>query len=353
MVGLHNPASQGQPTPGLSGSFPRRPDHERNRWVAEHRRNTGRDRTPRVVVVTPNQDVGRRRSAAVPQGLDRLGRRPLRFQLFDLLQQWLGKRLEGLVALQQLSDQLVPGKRLLLLGQRLPQTLSLDVDPVLNVIDLNAQPVVLGLVLVGDNVQPTNSELVSLLRASDRFQPVVLVKGPLEDRGQPVIVPLRDRVVLVIVTPCALDGQPQHDGAEHIKLVGDDVEPIRDEGHLTFTGAVGRHSHEARRHQVLINLLADFRRVLVIDQFIACELFHQETVVGPVAVEGADHVVPIPPRVRPHVIGLKLPAKRIGIAHRVEPVAAPAFAVAGRGEQPIDQASERPGAIVIEKLLQL
>ena len=70
------------------------------------------------------------------------------------------------------------------------------------------------------------------------------------------------------------------------------------------------------------------------------DLLADELVVRLVVVERVDHVVAVAPRVRPRVVLLE--ARRVGVAGHVEPVPAPALAVVGRGQQPVDE--PLPGA---------
>ena len=66
-------------------------------------------------------------------------------------------------------------------------------------------------------------------------------------------------------------------------------------------------------------------------QEITGELFGQETVVGQVAVEGVDDVVPLTPRMR--IDQVRLLAVRFREANHIEPVPRPALAVGGAGEE--------------------
>ena len=70
------------------------------------------------------------------------------------------------------------------------------------------------------------------------------------------------------------------------------------------------------------------RRIL--PQRIADKLLADEAIVGRVVVKRADHVIAIRPRVRP--LRVHLEAMRVRIAHDIEPMLRPAFAVARRCE---------------------
>ena len=70
----------------------------------------------------------------------------------------------------------------------------------------------------------------------ERLQPVVLVIRAFKDGGQPVIVALRQRIVLVRVAVRALHGQAQDGRAKHIDFIGDHVQPVIGEIHFTLAG---------------------------------------------------------------------------------------------------------------------
>ena len=172
-------------------------------------------------------------------------------------------------------------------------------------------------------------------RADLGLEPVVLVVGPLEDRDQAVIVAVRDRVELVGVAAGTLQRQPHHGRAQDVDLVGDHLEPVGEEAGDVRPGRVGGHAQEAGRDQVVVDLRRDLRRVLVVGQFVAGDLFEEEPVVRLVGVERPDDVVAIALGVRPGQVLLALPL-RVGIAGQVEPVPSPALAISGRREQAVD-----------------
>ncbi len=78
----------------------------------------------------------------------------------------------------------------------------------------------------------------------------------------------------------------------------------------------------------------DQRVVIVGLELVAGQLLADEPVVGQVVVEGADHVVAILVGVGAEAVLLE--AFGFAVADDVEPVLGPAFAVAGRGEQAVD-----------------
>ena len=64
-----------------------------------------------------------------------------------------------------------------------------------------------------------------------------------------------------------------------------------------------------------------------------------------------DHVIAIPPCGDEKVVGLE--PGRVGVAHQVQPVAAPTLAVARRSEQAIDQLFVGVGGLVVDELFHL
>ncbi len=80
---------------------------------------------------------------------------------------------------------------------------------------------------------------------------------------------------------------------------------------------------------------------------VAGELLADETIVRLVAIEGMDDVIAITPGVRPIFVQAK--TVRLGIAGQVEPVPAPAFAVARAGKQTVHQPVVGIGSSVGEK----
>ena len=71
---------------------------------------------------------------------------------------------------------------------------------------------------------------------------------------------------------------------------------------------------------------------------VAGHLLPQERVVGLVGIEGVDHPVAIAPCMGAELIALV--AMAVGVVGDIEPVPGPALPVAGRGQEPIDEALE-------------
>ena len=161
-----------------------------------------------------------------------------------------------------------------------------------------------------------------------------------EERLQLVVVFLRDRVVLVIVTSGASDGQPEEHRADGI---GDVVENLLAALHQVAGVAFIRIVAIERRGHACVRVVGP--------QFIAGNLFTDEPVVRLVLVERLNDVVAILPDVRAGFVGLE--ALALGIAGQIEPVSGPALAVVGRRQQAIHDTIERAGCIVGQKRVHL
>ena len=84
---------------------------------------------------------------------------------------------------------------------------------------------------------------------------------------------------------------------------------------------------------------------------VAGDLLAEELIVGQVAVERANDPVAIPVRLRHGIV--RGVAARVGVAHHIEPVPAPALAVAGRSQQAIHDLFEGLRRRVGEKRVHL
>ena len=148
-----------------------------------------------------------------------------------------------------------------------------------------------------------------------------------EERLEPVVVFLEDRIELVIVAAGTADAQAKENVAGHVgEVVLDRMPLFHDVALVVF---VDPEPEEARGHHQ--GRIA--RRDLV-----AGKLLGDETVVGHVVVQGADDVVAIAPGLG--TIGVRAVAVRLGVAHQVEPVPGPALAIPRARQQAIDQAIE-------------
>ena len=156
-----------------------------------------------------------------------------------------------------------------------------------------------------------------------------------EDAVEGVVVGLSDRVVFVIVAAGATERQAEEGAAGGVDGVFERQVPqfIRGGGIapgqcqvaggddlFVTTGIVGRW---------------------VGGEDVAGELFADELIERLVVLEGVEHVVAVEAGFGDGIIGVV--AGRVGVAHDVEPVASPAFAVVGRGEQAFDEAGPGVG----------
>lgn len=158
----------------------------------------------------------------------------------------------------------------------------------------------------------------------------------------------------MVVALGAGDGEAEERGADDLEGIGDDL--VAGGGGIDRArgGAVGGHAEKAGGDEPLASLgvLGGGGRVGVAfeGEFVAGELFEQEAVEGQVLVEGADDVVAVFVGVGPRgvVVGVTV---RIGIPGDVEPVPGPAFAIAGRGQEFIDQTFVGFGGVVAQELI--
>ena len=159
---------------------------------------------------------------------------------------------------------------------------------------------------------------------SDADQPF---RTRLEDAIERVVIASRDRVELVIVAARALHGQRHRSPGDHIDAVIDNLVRDPDE-----TAAA---CDEAHRGQV---------RRTVGNELIRGDLEEQETIVGKIVVERADDPIAISMSVNEEPLFAPIDITfRIGVTRDIEPMPAPALAIAGRGEQAIDYLANASG----------
>ena len=148
----------------------------------------------------------------------------------------------------------------------------------------------------------------------------------------------------MVVAAGAADRQGEKGAAHGVDLLVDDVDQ-----HLVDV-LLGEHlgaEHEETRGGDLLEAL----RVGLRRHQVAGDLLPDEAVEGLVAVQGVDDVVAVAEGVGEGDVLVE--AVRVGVAGDVEPVAAPAFAVVGRGEEPVDDPGEGVGALVGQEVLDL
>ena len=85
--------------------------------------------------------------------------------------------------------------------------------------------------------------------------------------------------------------------------------------------------------------------------FVAGKLLLHEAIIRLVVVERFDHVIAVAPHAG--TIAVILEAVRLGVAHHVEPVLRPAFAVVRRRQQPIDELLIRIGCVIVDERIDL
>ncbi len=166
-------------------------------------------------------------------------------------------------------------------------------------------------------------------------QPIVLVKGPLKDRFEAVVVAVRDGIVFVRMAAAAFHRQPHHAGTHDLDRIANHAEPFRDKVHRPRTRLINPHPQKPGGDQVVHHLLRDDRGVFVIGELIARELLQQKPVVRLVAVEGPDYIVAVLPGDFAHRVG-RHAAFGVRITRHIEPISAPAFPIMRRGEKLID-----------------
>ena len=155
-----------------------------------------------------------------------------------------------------------------------------------------------------------------------------------EHAVQRVIVVGRNRVVLVVVAAGAGDRQAQQAAGRRVDLVVDVV--------VVVVELAARRQKAERGQGVLV--VASILR-----QAVGGQLLGDELVVRQIAVERPNDVVAVGVGIRkPPLLGEGV-ALGIGVAGHVEPVPAPALAIMGRGQQPIDQPLVGIGCTIGEK----
>ena len=216
-------------------------------------------------------------------------------------------------------------RRQILLGRpfgKLPQIEAhLHPQPPLHDGDLVARHVVANR-LAALEFAPVVGQSRRLLRTADNRRKFGRLAGG-EGGGEGVVVARGDGIVLVVVAAGAGDRQPHQPAADDVDLVVEEVVAVAElhaDGEEAETGQ--RRVVRGEPHLVGGNLLGD------------------EPVPGDVAIERPHTVVAVGVGEGELREADGTPAVGVGIAGDVEPVAPPAFAVAGGGEEAIDYAAE-------------
>ena len=138
-----------------------------------------------------------------------------------------------------------------------------------------------------------------------------------------VVVAGGNGVEFVIVAAGAGDGEAEEAAGDDVDAVVDDVVLLAEK-----TAAEGVEAHRGEGGLIVAER-----------ELVGGELFDDEAVEGEIGVEGADDVVAVGVREGEAAFGVADEiALRVGVAGDVEPEAAPAFAVAGGGEEAVDGA---------------
>ena len=164
-----------------------------------------------------------------------------------------------------------------------------------------------------------------------------------EEGVEPVVVALRERVVLVAVALGAAEGQPQPDRGRRARPVLGRLDP-----ELLLVVPADRRPVE---HRHAVEAGGDSRSQRPAGQQVAGQLLDREPIEGHVAVEGVDHPVAVPPGIGP--VAVVLVAVAVGIADQVEPRPGPALPEMRRGEQAVHEPLVGVGPPVRQELLHL
>ncbi len=159
---------------------------------------------------------------------------------------------------------------------------------------------------------------------------------------------MRNRVVAVIVALGATHRQSQKGGGNDLDGVRDTLVSRLDCNRAFSGGAIGSHAQETGGHQFFPRgggqVLVRRPQHLIL---IAGQLLLNELIEWFVLVERLDHVITILVRIETDpVAGI---AVGVGVAGHVEPVAAPALAVARGVEQAVQQAFVGIGGRISQK----
>ena len=172
-----------------------------------------------------------------------------------------------------------------------------------------------------------------------RLDPVLDVERRIEDRLKLVVLLLGDRLELVVVALGALESQSQERRAddldrslEHGVLVGADLVGVA----VALARAVLSVPQKMGRDEQVDRRRGGVGPATVAGQLVAGQLFADDLVERPIGVERADDIVAVAIGERAVGVGAEV-SVGIGVARRIQPVLAPALAVARRGQQAIDE----------------
>ena len=163
-----------------------------------------------------------------------------------------------------------------------------------------------------------------------------------EDGLQAVVILLLDRIELMVVAAGALGGRRE----ESAGRVRHHVITVEGAGDLAVEFGLGEFGvadpvPRTGGNKALGDVAIGRRGV----ERVAGQLFFDKAGVGLVVVEGADHVIAVGPGVGTELV--LVVAVGVAVVDDVEPVAAPAFAIAGRGQQAVGGAADGGGQVLV------
>ena len=167
--------------------------------------------------------------------------------------------------------------------------------------------------IVTQRLQPVAQLRTLLLLPGRRHLEHDLVLG-LEERDQPVVVALGDRIVLVVMATRTPEGAAEPDGRRRVGAVEQPL-PAR----------LGRvDAALVVQHRVAVKARRDARALVGVRQQVAGQLLDREAIERQIAVERIDDpVAPLPHRPR----AVEVVAVGVGIAREIEPRTRPVLAV--------------------------
>lgn len=159
-----------------------------------------------------------------------------------------------------------------------------------------------------------------------------------EDAVEAIVIRLQDGIELVVVAAGAADGEAHEGGGDAVGHLHEIFLAVLFFVDVAADDMAGAGAEEAGGDEGV--------GVLGVE-FVAGELFADETVVALVGVEGADQVIAIAPGVG--ALGVEFKAIGVGVANYIEPLLRPAFAIALAGHEAVEEAFVGFGAFVFQE----
>ena len=157
-----------------------------------------------------------------------------------------------------------------------------------------------------------------------------VVLGVREEGEQPVVVLLREGIVLVVVALRAGERRAEPDGGGRVRAIDENfVQRFLGIDAALFVG-----------HRVAMEPARDFLIDGGVRQHVARDLLDRESIERQVAIEGVDDPVAVLPDRAAVVLFVSV---RVGVPRQVQPGPRPPFAVVGRCEQSVDDPLVRAG----------